>query len=345
MMIVVDSSGSMTGDKQRATDRAVSQFLAIAPANAPIGVVSFSRTARLLTAPTADRAAVLNAVSRLKSFGMLPHFRCGHTSLPCARRFQALPAALVLTDGQDTTSKASLADTEQVLSSGVCAASFVRLQTDKPHVHMLNCWQWQGTARAFSLQPDADGIAGVFVQSLTTTNPPDRDSRRLPSRVPQCADQAISAIDLSISRIHVGLLASGAVGPPAPPVASTVLFSLAATVFAVLFHCRLLTEGTDRARRRRVDALVTEYAMRRVEAGRLAPRHRGRDTRGSDSAVLVRAARRALALRLRALASTCRQRLDPHPLGLSLVFAIIAGVASGTAVTALAVGVPAGFIA
>ena len=347
MMIVIDSSGSMTGDKQRATNRAVSQFLAIAPANAQIGVVSFSRTARLLTAPTTDRAAVLNAVAGLKSSGDTALFDA--VTLAANALGDSKPCTLlVLTDGQDTTSKASLADTEQVLSSGVCAASFVGLQTDKPTFTLLQLLAVAGRGRAFTAA-DADGIAGVFVQSLTTTNAAIEIVADFPAGFPN-RDQAIS-IDLSISGIHVGLTARAApVGPPAAsPVTSTVLFSLAATVFASIFLLIwLLTEGTDRARRRRVDALITEYAMRRVESG--AAPHEDTVVETLEDLIrpiLVKSKRSApLALRLEGAGlDLSAEAWTLIRLGLSLVFAIIAGVASGTAVTALAVGVPAGFMA
>ena len=347
MMLVIDSSGSMTGDKQRATNRAVTQFLAIAPENAQIGVVSFSRTARLLTAPTTDRATVLNAVAALKSSGDTALFDA--VTLAAHVLGDSRPCTLVvLTDGQDTTSKASLADTEHVLSSGMCAASFVGLQTDKLTFKSLQELAAAGRGRAFTAA-DAEGIAGVFAQSLTTTNAAIEITADFPAGFPH-RDQAIS-VDLSINRIHVGFTARAEpVGPPAAsPVTSTVLFSLAATVFGAIFLLIwLLTEGTDRARRRRVDALIAEYAMRRIESTGVVHEDTVVETLEDLIRPILAKTKRSAPMALRLEGAGLNLSAEAWTLirlGLSLVFAIIAGIASGTAVTALAVGVPAGFIA
>jgi tight adherence protein B len=345
IMLVIDSSGSMTGDRQKATNRAVTQFLDSAPTNAQIGVVAFSKTARLLTAPTADRSKVLQAVDQLKSSGDTALYDA--VTLAAHVLGDAKPCTLlVLTDGQDTTSKATLGGTEQLLSNSVCSASFIGLQTDKAAFKSLELLAAAGHGRAFTAA-DSAGIAGVFVQSLTTTNAAIDVIADFPANFPD-RNRAIS-VDLSIDSIHVGLTArADPVGTIASgTVTSTVLFSLAATVFAAIFLLVwLLTEGTDRARRRRVDTLIAEYAMRRVEHPDAVHEDTVVETLEDLIRPILARTKHSVPMGLRLDGAGLNLSAEAWTLirlGLALALSVFAGVASGSAVTALAVGFPAGF--
>ena len=347
LMLVIDASGSMTGKRQVATNKAVSEFLSSAPANARIGVVAFSKEARLLTAPTADREAVQRLVRQLKPSGDTALYdavslavRVLGDSKPCT--------VLVLTDGEDTASRKPLMQAARALVNSSCTASFIGLQTSKAAFASLQQLATAGRGRAFTAA-DAEGIAGVFVQSFTTTNASIAMFADFPTDFAY-RDHAIS-VDLSINDQHVGLTAKAApVGEaPTSAVVSTTLATMAGLLFVSVFlFLWLLTEGTDRARRRRVDALIAEYALRRIESA-TAQRE---DTVVETLEDLIR----PVLARTKKTASITVQ-LDGAGLditaelwtlirvGLALLLATLAGVASGSTVTAIAVGIPFGFMA
>jgi Ca-activated chloride channel homolog len=74
VMLSVDVSGSMQADDVQPTriaalKSAVSDFVQKQPNDVKVGLVAFSDQARMLQAPTADKAAVLQAVNRLQAGG------------------------------------------------------------------------------------------------------------------------------------------------------------------------------------------------------------------------------------------------------------------------------------
>ena len=265
VMLVIDASGSMTGERQAATTKAVSAFLDAAPLSAEIGVVAFSGTARLVTRPTSDHAAVLTAVQGLKPSGDTALYDA--VGLAASVLGNRNPCTmLVLSDGEDTSSRKSLAQVEAALTDSQCTASFVGLRTNPKAFASMEELAAAGRGRAFKAN-DAQGISGVFIQSFTTTNASIAIVADFPIGFAD-RNRAIS-IDLALADLHVGLTARArAVDEPVTnAVTSATIMSLAAIMFVSVFLLIwLLTEGTDRARRRRVDALITEYAMRRVES-------------------------------------------------------------------------------
>lgn len=347
LMLVIDSSGSMTGTRQRATNKAVAKFLASAPANAEIGVVAFSKKARLLTAPTTDRELVRSLVSNLRPSGDTAVYDA--VTLATHVLGDKKPCTLlVLTDGEDTASRNPLSAAGEALDNSPCTASFVGLQTNDKAFASLELLAAAGRGRAFTAA-DAEGIAGVFVQSFTTTNASIALTADFPAGFAD-RNRAIS-IDLTINDARVGLTArADPVGDATTSViTSATLLTLAAVLFiSVFLLVWLLTEGTDRARRRRVDALITEYAMRRIESA---------EPQRDDTVVetLEDLIRPVLARTKRAAPLAVKldgAGLDMTPelwtlirSGLAFVLAIIAWAASASMAAALVVGVPLGFMA
>ncbi|MFM8304294.1 MAG: VWA domain-containing protein [Actinomycetota bacterium] len=119
VVVLLDVSGSMTGAPIAAAIAASQQFVGQLPADVAVGVVAFSDTARLLTAPTLDRSVVLGSLGGLQATGETALYdgvrRAAETFSPGASR----RSIVLLSDGGDTASVAPLQDAIAALQTGV----------------------------------------------------------------------------------------------------------------------------------------------------------------------------------------------------------------------------------
>jgi tight adherence protein B len=135
-VLVVDTSGSM-GAAGIADARAASErFLAVVPTDVSVGLVTFSDTAQLVVAPTADRKAVTSALAQMVPAGNTRLYDGIVVGLQ-ALGSQGERALIVLSDGKDTASDATLAAvTEQMAASGV-TSDLVAFKTEGGQVEVL----------------------------------------------------------------------------------------------------------------------------------------------------------------------------------------------------------------
>jgi tight adherence protein B len=66
-VLVIDTSGSMQGDKLEAAKNAANAYLQAAPSDLPVGLVSFNDRVTVEVTPTSDHAAVAAAVQKLEA--------------------------------------------------------------------------------------------------------------------------------------------------------------------------------------------------------------------------------------------------------------------------------------
>lgn len=127
--LVVDTSGSM-GESGMATARsAASAFLADAPADVSVGLVSFAGTAGVDVSPTKDRAKVAKAVNGLKSRGETSLYDAVAMAAQGLGRFEDR-SIILLSDGGDTASKkASRAQATAALSKYRVRAEVIGFKT------------------------------------------------------------------------------------------------------------------------------------------------------------------------------------------------------------------------
>lgn len=127
--LVVDTSGSM-GESGMATARsAASAFLADAPADVAVGLVSFAGTAGVDVSPTKDRAKVAKAVNGLKSRGETSLYDAVALAAQGLGRFEDR-SIILLSDGGDTASKkASRAQATAALSKYRVRAEIIGFKT------------------------------------------------------------------------------------------------------------------------------------------------------------------------------------------------------------------------
>ncbi len=108
VVLVVDRSGSMSGAPIVAARAAATAFVQQLPQDVPIGLVTFGRDARLVLAPTTDHPALVAEIAAIPADGGTALYD-GVTL--AARQFSsasARRALVVLSDGGDTASAATL---------------------------------------------------------------------------------------------------------------------------------------------------------------------------------------------------------------------------------------------
>ena len=102
-VLVLDTSGSMKGDRITAARKAATSFIEALPDGVSVGLVTFSDAARVVVTPTEDRAAVMAAIDSVVPDGSTALF----DSIPEA--LGSLPPSaqarlVLLSDGEDTAS-------------------------------------------------------------------------------------------------------------------------------------------------------------------------------------------------------------------------------------------------
>ncbi|HVF20998.1 MAG TPA: type II secretion system F family protein [Mycobacteriales bacterium] len=128
-MLVIDTSGSMRGEGIDGAKAAALSFVNGIPKDVRIGLVSFSDTARVDVRPTTDRAAVRAAVQKLAAKGETALF--DGVALGLAELGGAgVRSLLVLSDGADTASRASLAQVVARTAATKVAVDTVGFRTD-----------------------------------------------------------------------------------------------------------------------------------------------------------------------------------------------------------------------
>jgi|BarGraIncu00222A_1022003.scaffolds.fasta_scaffold00408_8 tight adherence protein B len=134
--LLIDTSGSMGAEGMQTVMRATDAFLASVPTDVYVGVVAFSTGPKVIANPTLDRATVRTAIAGLRSQG--------ETSL-----YDGLVATLaqlgtsgdrsftLLSDGGDTRSQRTLAQTLTALSASGVRAQVVGFKTTETQTSVL----------------------------------------------------------------------------------------------------------------------------------------------------------------------------------------------------------------
>ena len=120
VILVLDTSGSMRGEALDAAKSAATRFIERLPEEARIGVVSFGETVTVHRPPDQDRAAALAAVSGLTSAGetALWDGLVAAADLAAQPGTNGQPYVVVLSDGDDTVSRATQDDAVAALVDG-----------------------------------------------------------------------------------------------------------------------------------------------------------------------------------------------------------------------------------
>src|SRR3954452_12365173 len=106
-LLVIDTSGSMSGQGLTGAKAAAEAFLAAVPADVRVGLVTFSDTAHVVVRPSTDRSALRRAVTDLRTSGETALYDGVALGLRTLGDTGARTIVL-LTDGADTRSKTKL---------------------------------------------------------------------------------------------------------------------------------------------------------------------------------------------------------------------------------------------
>ena len=162
VVIVIDTSGSMTGAAMDAARLAASSFVDRMPAEARVGVVGFSNTSSVAVPLSADHRAVKAAISGLQAGGetaLYDGVLLALDQFPVAGSLRR--QVVVLSDGADTASFTSLADVTSRLASSGVRLDAVALATGQGDESALQQMSQSGRG-TFARAIEATSLAGIY---------------------------------------------------------------------------------------------------------------------------------------------------------------------------------------
>lgn len=163
-MLVLDTSGSMKGNIAAARTAAL-EYSRSVPADVRVGLVTFDDEAARVTKPTTNRAALAEGLGGLRHGGdtaMYDAIRLGVSALdelgPAAER-----RLVVLSDGIDTASQASLGAARKALVSANVVADFVAFRYGSENLSAIKALAKASGGRVLTAQ-DAAQLADAFAE-------------------------------------------------------------------------------------------------------------------------------------------------------------------------------------
>lgn len=161
--LVIDTSGSMQGAPLAAAKAAAQAFINQLPATVPVSVIGFGASPAVVSPRSTNRAAQLAAVRALSASGQTALYDALHLGLAQLQlpRAGGRQMAVLLTDGGDTASVATLDGTADALAAAKVALFAVELRTGESNPAALARLTSRSGGRVV---PAADpaALAGAF---------------------------------------------------------------------------------------------------------------------------------------------------------------------------------------
>ena len=162
VILVIDTSGSMAGPPLQAAKAAARTFLSEMPAPARIGVVGFGASPVVASPFTADREALALAVDALTARGETALYDALSMAIDQFPPDQAARRAIVvLSDGGDTASAASLDDAVARVTGAGVRLEVAELASPESDPDALARLAAAGNGRVASVG-DAEGLATIY---------------------------------------------------------------------------------------------------------------------------------------------------------------------------------------
>jgi tight adherence protein B len=127
--LLIDTSGSMVGAPLAAAKAAAQSFLAQLPASVPVSVIGFGASARVVSPRSSSRQAEVAAIKALTAEGQTALYDAVGTALSQLPDSGARRVAVLLTDGGDTASTATLGATADAMAMAKVPLFAVELRT------------------------------------------------------------------------------------------------------------------------------------------------------------------------------------------------------------------------
>jgi tight adherence protein B len=165
VVLVLDTSGSMTGAPMDAAKVAANAYVDSLPADVQVAIVTAGAPAQLLLPPTGDRARTHTGIAHLEATGETALYDAITTASTLFRNDYADERVIVLSDGTDTRSKATLDAARRAVGSvPVDTIAFNSVETNKAILSGLSTVT-KGHVYAAG---DPEALRAAFVQAAGT---------------------------------------------------------------------------------------------------------------------------------------------------------------------------------
>ena len=280
VILTLDVSGSMQGAGIAAARSAAITYARSLPPDVRVGLLTFSDVPHTLLAPTVDRAALKAAIGTVRAGGNTALY---DGVVAAAAAMRGLPPnsvrrLVILSDGDDTSSKHSLADATQSLVSGGIAADVVafRLPGDRSALNSIasqSHGQVLPASSAGDLAAAFKTAAQAFKQQvLVTVQVPDALAGRPVHLVASATagSQSVTgsvALTMPVARGSAGGSNPQSISAPAVAASTTTLWLIVGGAFVAIFGMAMMvlwapiTGGAKAGKRARL-AEVSRYRLR-----------------------------------------------------------------------------------
>lgn len=168
VVLVIDTSGSMQGEPIASAVAAALKFTTGLPDTVPVGIVTFADKAKVLVRPTTDHSEALSALGNLKAQGETAL----HDGVVLASRLLNADAQhnmIVLSDGADTASRASLAKAAMSARKAEAAVFSVGLTSGEFDAAALRSLSQKGGGRYSPVNTaDLSSVYSALASELTS---------------------------------------------------------------------------------------------------------------------------------------------------------------------------------
>ena len=187
-MLVLDASGSMRGSRLAAAKAAAVRYARVLPADVSVGLVTFADRPRQALAPTADRAALRSALSRVKARGNTALYDAVQVAQSAFGKKSIQRRMLILSDGEDTSSRRRLADATRSLSGTSTGVDAVGIDVTGDQVTVLQKLATAGSGRVLRTS-GLEQLGSAFVEAARTFSEQVTVTANIP---PELAGQAVT---------------------------------------------------------------------------------------------------------------------------------------------------------
>ncbi len=243
-ILVLDASGSMRGSRIAAAKAAAARYARVLPADVSVGLVTFADRPRKVLAPTADRAALRSALSRVRARGNTALYDAVQVAQSAFGKKSGQRRMLILSDGEDTSSRRGLADATRSLSGTGTGVDAVGMDVTGGQVAVLKKLAAAGSGRLLRTS-GLDQLSSAFVEAARTFSEQVTVTADIPSEL---AGQAVTLSATlqaggeslkAASRVQLGAAPAGAASPPTPSPQAVAVAAPPLTVMALAFAALL----------------------------------------------------------------------------------------------------------
>ncbi len=160
VVLVLDVSGSMRGERLKAAKVAAQDYVKALPPDVKVGLVTFNDTVHVGMRPTTDRAAVASAIQAASAGNKTALYDGIMTGLDQVRPGEGA-RLLVLSDGGDTASAATQQDVADRIATAGVPVDVVALLPNVQHADVLKAMT-TATGGLYLLATDAAGLEQAF---------------------------------------------------------------------------------------------------------------------------------------------------------------------------------------